>query len=408
VSERTLRGEDILCVGFADWDTPLWTNQHHLMSRLARHNRVLFVESLGLRRPQLARSDLRRIGGRLGRTFAGVTSVDDLHIVSPPVLPFHGSSIVRSLNARLLPWSVERALGRLGMREPILWSYAPQAEVLVDRVEPSLVVYHCVDNVAAHKGVDAESFRTAEDRFARRADLVFASAPPLARRMRLLSSNVLEAPNVADIEFFAGALEEGEIDAALAALPRPRLVFVGAIVATKLDVELLLQVAAARPYWSIVLVGPVGAGDPSTDISPLESEPNVYLLGPRRYEQLPAVLRGADVGLIPYALNDLTTSIFPMKVYEYLAAGLPVVATPLPSLEGQEGIEFADGADSMVASIEVALEERGSEARVRRSQLAEGHSWDQRLDEIATAVQRLRSGAAVDGEVPGGSAGSRL
>jgi glycosyltransferase involved in cell wall biosynthesis len=122
--------------------------------------------------------------------------------------------------------------------------------------------------------------------------------------------------------------------------------------------------ARARRDWSIALVGPIGPGDPSTDVSPLRAEPNIHLLGKRPYEQLPDVLRGADAALIPYARNELTASIFPMKVYEYLAAGLPVVAAPLPSLEGVEGIDTA-----------------------ARSRLAAKHSWDVRMEEIAIALE---------------------
>lgn len=388
MSRSGIRGEDIVCVGFADWDAELWTNQHHLMSRLARHNRVLFVESLGLRRPQLARRDLRRMARRLEGALSGVRAAGEVHVLSPLVLPLHASEAIRALNARVLAWSVGRGAARLGIREPILWSYAPQAEVLVDALSPATVVYHCVDDVAAHKGVDARSFRAAEERFARRADLVLASSPPLAERMRRLSERVLDAPNVADVEFFAGALEPGPVDPAMAALPRPRIVFTGAVVATKLDVELLLGIARARRDWSFALVGPVGPGDPGTDVSALASEPNVYLLGLRSYPELPAVLRGADVGLIPYALNDLTASVFPMKVYEYLAAGLPIVATPLPSLTGTQGVSTADGPAAMVPALERALNDGGDPAaRAGLSRLARGHSWEDRLSEIAGALR---------------------
>src|SRR5271157_584171 len=131
-----LQGRDIVCVGFADWDTELWTNQHHLMSRLARENRVLFVESLGLRQPQLAGRDLARIARRLRRGLAPPRAVDGLHVISPLVLPFHRSRLARALNARLLPALVRRAARRLGLHAPILWAYVPQAEVLIDTLRP--------------------------------------------------------------------------------------------------------------------------------------------------------------------------------------------------------------------------------------------------------------------------------
>jgi glycosyltransferase involved in cell wall biosynthesis len=393
----TLRGRDIVCVGFADWDTELWTNQHHLMSRLARDNRVLFVESLGLRRPQLAGRDLARIARRLRRGVAPPRTVDGLHVLSPLVIPLHSNRLVRKLNARLLPALVRRAAGRLGMSKPILWGYVPQAEVLIEALDPSLVVYHCVDDISAHELIDTASFRAAEDRFAARADLVLASAPALASRLRTLSDNVIDAPNVADTELFAGALtpspaalsDPAPPDPAMAALPSPRIVFTGAIVATKLDLRLLVQLARLRPAWSFALVGPVGPGDPHTNVVELAAEPNIHLLGLRSYERLPSVLRAADAGLIPYSRNELTNSIFPMKVYEYLAAGLPVIATPLPALANVTEVLTAPDAEGIVRLIEQALGEDSPERRAERSRMAAAHSWDRRLEEIAAAIDVL-------------------
>jgi glycosyltransferase involved in cell wall biosynthesis len=381
-----LRGRDIVCVGFADWDTELRTNQHHLMSRLARDNRVLFVESLGLRRPGLSSRDLSRIVRRVVNGLKPPRAADGLHVLSPLVIPLHRYGFVRAVNRRLLPFLVRRAVRRLGMNAPILWAYVPQAEVLVESLRPSQIVYHCVDDMAAQKGIDGPSFRTAEARFAASADLVFASSAPLAERLAEVSDHVVAMTNVADTERFAGALENGPVDPAIAALPRPRIVFTGAIVRTKLNFELLVALARARPDWSIALVGPIGPGDPSTDVSALRREPNVHLLGKRRYEELPDVLRGADAALIPYDINELTASIFPMKVYEYLAAGLPVATTPLPSLAGVEGIVTAADAEATVAALEELLQADGPEARADRSRLAESHSWENRLDEIAEAL----------------------
>jgi glycosyltransferase involved in cell wall biosynthesis len=387
----TLQGRDIICVGFADWDTELWTNQQHLMSRLARTNRVLFVESLGLRRPTLVAHDLRRIARRVWRGLRAPREVDGLHVLSPVVLPFHGSRLARALNARILPLLVRRAMRRLGLAGDVLWSYVPQAEMLLNAVRPRVVVYHCVDDIAAQKGVDAADFRATEERFARRADLVLASSPPLARRMGELSSNVVYAPNVADHALFATALDPGPVDPALQELPHPRLVFTGAVVATKLDLNLLVELARLRPGWSIALVGPVGSGDPRTDVSPLRAMPNIHLLGLRSHHGLPSVLRGADIGLIPYAINELTAGIFPMKVYEYLAAGLPVIATPLPSLAGVEGVAVAADAPATAARAEAELSHDGDDVRRKRSVAAGRHSWDARLAEISRAVAEVEA-----------------
>jgi glycosyltransferase involved in cell wall biosynthesis len=308
-------------------------------------------------------------------------------VLSPLVLPLHSRALVRALNARLLRAQVGRAARRAGLRRPVLWGYVPQAESLVPVLDPELVVYHCVDDIAAQERVDSASFAAAEARLLAQADLVLASAPGLAQRLRgQTRAPVALMPNVADTELFAAALDPGPIDPALAALPAPRIVFCGAVAAAKLDLELIAGLARARPDWSVALVGPVGLGDPHTDVSGLRALANVHLLGPRAYRELPDVLRGADAGLIPYTLNRLTASVFPMKVYEYLAAGLPVVSTPLPSLAEVQGITLAATAEETVGALERLLAGAGPEAAAAHSRLAAGHSWDARLAEIAVAV----------------------
>ncbi len=392
-TQNPLGNRDVVCVGFNDWDTEGWTNQHHLMSRLARSgSRVLFIESLGLRRPSLSSGrDLRRIGRRLRRGLAPPTRRGAVTVLSPLVLPAHAHATVRRLNAWILRTQVRRAVRRMRLRNPVLWGYVPQAEILLGVLAPELVVYHCVDDIAAQEGIDTDSFVAAERRFAARADLVIASAPALAERMRLLSGNVLYAPNVADTALFTQALEPGPVDAALAQLSEPRIVFVGAVAENKLDFELVAGVAAAHRDWTFALIGSVGLGYPQTDVSILQAQPNVHLLGPRAHADLPSVLRGAAAGVIPYRHSQLTASIFPMKVYEYLAAGLPVVATGLPALNGLQEIALVDGVDQTVAALEQALAEDAAERRRARSEAARGHSWEARLDQIGAALRRPRA-----------------
>lgn len=389
MSGDALGGRDVVCVGFNDWDNEVWTNQHHLMSRLAgAGSRVLFIESLGLRRPALGSGrDLRRIARRLRRGLAPPRrAAGGVTVLSPLVVPVHSSAAIRAFNATVLRATVRLAARRMRLRAPVLWAYVPQAEVLLDALDPELVVYHCVDDIAAQHGVDEAGFAAAERRFAGRADLVIASSPALAERMRTISSRVLYAPNVADTEQFATALDPGPLDSGLSALPEPRIVFVGAIVAKKLDLDLIGALAAARPEWTFALVGPVGLGDPGTDLSVLAAVPNVRLLGPRPQSALPAVLRGAAVGIIPYRRSRLTESIFPMKVYEYLAAGLPVIATGVPAVAEVDGVELVEGAEDMLAAIERALGDDSPELRRERSEAARRHSWKTRLEEIGAAL----------------------
>ncbi len=186
------------------------------MKRLAHEDRVLFVKSLGLRRPQTAGRDATRIVRRLVRGLRGAPEVDGLPVLSPLVLPLHTNPFARRINGWLLPALVRRAARRLGMREPILWAYVPQAEVLLDALQPEIVVYHCVDDMAAQQGIDGPGFRASEQRFAARADLVLASAPALAERLGKIARNVLYVPNVADVQACSSALRNGPVDDGMA------------------------------------------------------------------------------------------------------------------------------------------------------------------------------------------------
>ena len=383
-----LEGRDIVCVGFSDWDKDLRTNEQHLLTRLARHNRVLYIESLGVRRPQLAARDLRRIARRLVKGLRPLRTIDGVHVLSPLVLPLHHRAWARRLNAALLPRVVLWAVRRLGFSDLLLWAFMPQAEVLLAPLAPAQVLYYVDDDHAAKKGIDGPTFRAAEERFVAAADVVLASAPELVERMRALHADVHYAPSVADTELFARALQPGPADAAIDALARPRIVFVGAIVANKLDLELIAQLTRLRPDWSFAFVGPVGPGDPGTNVDLLRHLPNVRMLGHRPYEALPDVLRGADVAIMPYRTNGEMRSVFPMKTYEYLAAGVPVVTTPLPALASVEEVVKAADAAEMAARIDDALAADTPQARAARSAAAQSHSWEARLEQLAEVLAR--------------------
>lgn len=374
---------DIVCVGFSDWNGELLTNDRHLALRLASRHRILYVESLGLRRPQLGSGkDLRRITRRVVRGVAPPKLEDGVHVLSPLVLPAHHHPAAARLNRAILPRLVRAGVRQAGMRDPVLWSFVPHAEVLIDALRPRRVLYQITDDHGAKKGIDADAFYAAERRFAPRADVIMASAPELVERMRRLNDHVLYAPNVADTALFATALENGPVDPAIAALPRPVVVFIGALNASTIDLDLTLALARARPDWSFAFVGPVGTGDPRTDISPLRTAPNIHLLGPRPYEELPMVLRGANAAIVPYRTGGAMRSVFPMKTYEYLAAGLPVVTTPLAALRDVSEVVIAPDAATMVARLDEFISTDTPQLRAERSRAVRGHSWETRIAQI--------------------------
>jgi glycosyltransferase involved in cell wall biosynthesis len=394
-----LAGRGIVCIGTADWASSLWTNQQHLMSRLARDNRVVFTESQGLRRPTLAGRDARRILRRLRSGLRPPQMLDGVWVVSPLVLPAHGSRHVRRANSAILRALVRRAMRRAGLERPILWAYNPHAQALAGRLGETLVVYHCVDDIAAQEGIDAESFGQAEAALARRADLVIVSAPPLVEHVRRRGArNIALLPNVADVDHFRGARDLDD-PPEVAAIPHPRLVFAGAVAAKKLDLGLIAELARRRPDWALVIVGPLGEGDPRGDLAALAEAPNIHLVGAKPFGELPAWLGAGDVGLIPYAANPYTAAVFPMKVYEYLAAELPVVSTPLPALRDVDAISFARTAEEFERAVETALRDETPKRRSERVALAEAHSWERRVEEIGRLVRETEAAGA------GGTAG---
>ena len=327
---------DITLLATADWDHPFWTNKQHVaVSLVELGHRVIYIDSLGLRPPTLASGDRGRVWRRLRRCFAGPRQVrSGLWVVSPLQLPLRAGAWVDRLNRWLLAWSLRFAHWRLAWRNDLLWTYNPRSEALLKLSAYRQTLYHCVDAIDAQPGMDGPRLRRDEQLLCERVDLVVTTTPFLQQRCEPRAHRCVQFANAVDVQHFQQALDPRlALPTDLLGIPEPRLMFVGAIAAYKLNLPLLAELARACPQWSIVLIGAVGEGDPSTTLAAVADCPNLHLLGPRAYGELPAYLRGAAVGLIPALLNDYTRAMFPMKFFEYLAAGLPVVATPLPALE---------------------------------------------------------------------------
>jgi glycosyltransferase involved in cell wall biosynthesis len=390
---------DIVLLSTADWDNPFWTNKQHVAVHLAERGfRVLYIDSLGLRRPAANGADVARMARRLRLALAGPRRVhDNIHVWSPVVLPFHQRATVRAINRAALSAALGAVTRRLGFRDPMLWTYNPLTTRLFDVRRFGRLVYHCVDDVAAQPGMPSVVLEAAERELARSASVVFATAPRLAERQAKTNPNTHFLPNVADFDHFARALDATlAVPADLAAIPAPRIGFVGAISGYKLDFGLIRRIAEQRPDWSVVLIGRVGEGDPWTDCSIFEGLPNLHLLGPRPYDVLPAYLKGFDVAMLPNAINDYTASMFPMKFFEYLAAGRPVVSVDLPAIRAyHDAVAIATSPAEFVTAIDAMIRGKGPPLEERLA-LARAHTWAARTDRMIALLDPDASALATN------------
>jgi glycosyltransferase involved in cell wall biosynthesis len=387
---------DILCFGSADFEEPNWVNAQHLMWRLAARHRVLYVNSLGLRAPRADTRDLRKVARRLRALASGPARPDprrELHVLSPLHLPPARSGLRAGIGGRLLALQLRAVMRRLGFTHPLAWIFLPAAAPALARLDLGPVVYHCVDAYDANPGVDGRLIRALEERLLTRADVVIASSEPLRRRLATAHARVVLMTNVADTAAFPPPNAPPPEPPDLASIGRPRLLYLGNLAAYKCDLDLLARAARARPQFHWVFVGGIGRGETGTPVATLAALANVHLLGERAATELAGYVHHCDVGLIPFADNEVTRHSFPMKFFEYLACGRPVVAAALPSLAeyAREPRAFVyRGKEEFLPAIDRALVANDPGLARERRELAERHSWDRRVAEVEVLLHSLQ------------------
>ncbi len=373
-----IEGQHIICF-CNDWDgDPLSKKQ--IVTRLARTNRILWVNSTGTRNPTVSAHDFRRALKKLGEFLRGCRPVaEGISLFCPLVIPFHGYRLARWVNRHLLAWSLRRACRKLGFTNPITLTFVPSSADVVGRLGERLIVYYCVDEYSQFSGTDQTAMLEMERRLIEKSDLVIVSAERLYATKRIHNANTFLITHGVDVAHFRKAcLAETTPPAELAALPGPVIGFFG-LIADWVDLETIRHLAAARPEWSFVLIGEV-----RTDITALEKLANVHFAGRRPYDSLPACSKAFDVAILPFVVNELTLAANPLKLREYLAAGLPVVATPLPEVKRLGTlVRTAATPDQFLSAIEGFLCEgrRGPDAMI--SQLMERESWDGKVEELS-------------------------
>jgi len=341
-SSATTSGAELaplICFSHLRWNF-VFQRPQHLMVRAAQGRRVFFWEE-----PiWLDAADADQLGLRLEKTDQGI-------VVATPVLaPGLDAAAVQQTQRLMLDALVRTE----ELCDAILWYYTPAALSFSGHLTTQQpVVYDCMDELSAFLGADP-SLPAQERALLDRADVVFTGGYSLYEAKRHQHGNVHPLPSGVDLEHFRPARGTLPEPADQRTIPHPRLGFYG-VIDERLDTDLVAQLAALRPEWQIILVGPVV----KVDSASLPHAENINYLGVKKYTELPAYLSGWDIALMPFARNDATRFISPTKTPEYLAGGKPVVSTPITDVMRHygrvTGVQIADGAAAFAAAVADAL-----------------------------------------------------
>jgi UDP-galactopyranose mutase len=261
------------------------------------------------------------------------------------------------------------------------------------QLSPATVVYDCMDELSAFAGAPPALVALERELFAI-ADVVFTGGHTLYEAKRSRHANVHAFPSSVDVPHFARARHPVADPVDQAPIPRPRIGFYG-VIDERMDYGLIAGVAASRPDWQLVLLGPTAKVDPAS----LPVADNIHYLGSRQYAQLPDYIAHWDVAMMPFARNDATRYISPTKTPEFLAAGLPVVSTSIRDVVrpyGELGLAaIADSVDAFVAAIASALScDRAAHVRAADQYLRD-LSWDRTWSSMWDHVERVAEGRRV-------------
>jgi glycosyltransferase involved in cell wall biosynthesis len=367
----------LLCLSHLRWDF-VFQRPQHLLTRAARDHDVVFFEEPvfkpGVSAPRLERHPVPE----------GVS-------VAVPLLPegMAGDAVAVADAQRAM---LDGLLAPEAGRRLIAWFYTPTAMEFAGHLAPDVTVYDCMDELSAFRGAPPGLLRL-EQALLDRADLVFTGGRSLYEAKRDRHPRVFCFPSSIDAAHFGQARARRPDPADQAGIPRPRIGFFG-VVDERMDLDLVRALAERRPDWRFVMIGPVAKIDPEA----LPRLPNLHWLGGKSYADLPAYLSGWDAGFMPFALNESTRFISPTKTPEFLAAGLPVVSTPILDVVrdyGEAGlVEIAEGPAAFADALARALSRPRTEwLKAVDRRLAE-ISWDRTWEEMRREVSGAGSARA--------------
>ena len=365
-----------------DWGGQPSTTQH-LVLNLPAEDRVIWVDSIGMRQPRLRLTDAARVWHKARGLLNRSTPTEGLYLgtvgtvdrVKPKVLPWHLNPHAIRFNARSLGNALASRMARLGMSDPFLASSTPVVMQYLPAIPHRKLAYLRLDDYALYPGVDPELVQRTEPRMLARADAIFATAmtlmPPEPHRAR---SHYL--PHGVQSDVFARV----PLDP-----PRTRILGFFGTFAEWLNFDLIMQVARAAPDWTLEFVGKV-------EVLPdaLRSVPNLRILPPVPHRKLPEMAARWSAAWIPYQLTERLLTVNPLKIREYLAAGLPTHCTPLPEAVAlQPHVMVSDQAESIHGWMERSRTSDSPEARRRRREFVQGDSWASRATTFRNVMRSV-------------------
>jgi len=310
----------------------------------------------------------------------------DLKVVRPH-LP-HGTDVDAVMPDLINSLGKENEIG-----ECVLWFYTPMMLPWADGLEPAAIVYDSMDELSMFKGAPPQLLEREKDLFTR-AHVVFTGGQSLYEAKRDRHPSVYAFPSSIDVKHFEQALSIEDEPADQREISRPRIGFCG-VIDERTDIELLARLAEMRPDWQFVMLGPVV----KIDEAELPRRRNIHYLGGKNYKDLPAYIGGWDVAMMPFAMNDSTRFISPTKTPEYLAAGRPVVSTPIRDVVrpyGEEGLVYiAATAEEFVDAIEKAMVDDTGTRRANAAEFLSMMSWDKTQQAMADLVDEVVEGKTV-------------
>ncbi len=371
--------ESLIVFSHLRWDF-VFQRPQHLLSRLARHYRVVFFEE-----PQPQEDGSGSVVWETSQPLPQLTVMRPMMPIAKP--GFH----------QVDPAPLRKKLREVRQQHPDhrVWFYTPMAMPLLDELDPVCVVYDCMDELSAFMDPPPGLLGYERD-LLQRADLVFTGGPSLYEAKRRLHPGVHCFPSSVDISHFRQALDRNIAYPGHRQLPHPRLGFFG-VIDERFDAGLVAALADARPEWQIVLVGPVAKIEPDS----LPRRPNIHYMGQQPYSSLPSFLASWEVCLMPFAMNASTRFISPTKSLEYMAAELPIVSTPVPDVIGQHSdvVTIAASREAFIAGCDQALAmpaaERQAQIRRMRQKLART-SWDATAQQMVQLLLKASGGASAE------------